>query len=223
MSNQDGRLTTTSGDPEPHGPGGEQPSLARRSGAPAWMSGYAWPPATGKVIDNPISGEHIVIRESSEQTNGELLSFDLYLPPGGHVPARHVHPIQEERFTIVEGTMRFRLGRGTILAHPGQTVVVPAGKPHWFGNAGRSISHARVEVRPALRMQEMFEETQALGRLGRIRGTHLPPLTALASVLLEFQREVAVPDVPASLVKAVLAPLAWMGRRARTMASAAGK
>ena len=61
----------------------------------------------GRVIDNPISGERIVIRESGVQTGGRLLSFDLFLPPGGHVPARHVHPIQEEQFTVVAGRMRF--------------------------------------------------------------------------------------------------------------------
>jgi hypothetical protein len=54
-----------------------------------------------RVIENPISGERIVIRESGAQTGGRLLSFDLHLPTGAHVPAGHVHPSQEERFTVV--------------------------------------------------------------------------------------------------------------------------
>ena len=73
--------------------------------------------------------------------------------------------------------------------------------------------HARVEVRPALRMEEMFEANEALGQSGHFAGTVLPRPTDLARVLLEFQREVAVPHVPALLVKAVLVPLAWLGRR----------
>lgn len=169
--------------------------------------------ATGRVITNPISGERIVIRTTAAQTNGQLLSFDLYLPPGGHVPARHVHPIQEERFTVVDGLMRFRLGRRTIIAHPGETVTVPPRTAHWFGNAGAGTAHARVEVRPALRMEEMFEANEAVGLAGRIRGTRLPRPTDLARVLLEFQREVAVPHVPAVLTRALLTPLAWLGRR----------
>src|SRR5262245_3559449 len=80
----------------------------------------------GRVIVNPISGERIVIRQSGAETGGELLSFDLYLPPGGHVPASHVHPNQEERFTVIEGLMRFRLGRQTIVARPGESVRIPA-------------------------------------------------------------------------------------------------
>jgi mannose-6-phosphate isomerase-like protein (cupin superfamily) len=169
--------------------------------------------AAGRVIENPISGERIVIRESGADTDGRLLSFDLYLPSGAHVPARHVHPAQEERFTVVRGRMRFRLGRKTIVAGPGQTIVVAPGTAHWFGNASAEVAQARVEVRPALRMQELFETTEAMGRAGRFLGTRLPRLSDLALVLLEFQRELAVPDLPASLVRALLAPLAWLARR----------
>src|SRR5216683_7217046 len=108
--------------------------------------------AGGRVIDNPISGERIVIRQSGDETDGQLLAFDLFLPPGGHVPATHAHPVQEERFTVVAGQMRFRVGRQNILASPGSTVVVKPGTAHWFGNAATTTSVARVEIRPALRM-----------------------------------------------------------------------
>lgn len=171
--------------------------------------------ATGRVIDNPVSGERIVIRVSGEETGGRLLEFDLHLPRGCHVPARHVHPEQEERFTVVSGRMRFRVGRRTVLARPGDVVRVPRGTPHWFGNAGDAVAHARVEVRPALRTQELFEATEAMARSGRLPGTRLPRPTDLAVVLLEFQRELAVPDVPAAVVRAVLTPLAWLARRRR--------
>ena len=167
----------------------------------------------GRVIDNPISGERIVIHESGVQNGGQLLAFDLFLPPGGHVPARHVHPVQEERFTVIAGRMRFRLGRRTILASPGETVLVPAGAAHWFANAGHEVSHARVEVRPALRTEELFVATEAMGRRGHFPGTRLPRPSDLAVVLLEFQRELAVPNVPSILVRALLTPLAWLGSR----------
>jgi quercetin dioxygenase-like cupin family protein len=165
------------------------------------------------VIVNPISGERIVIRQSGAQTGGELFSFDLYLPPGGHVPAGHVHPVQEERFTVIEGQMRFRIGRQTILARPGETVIVPPGKAHWFGAMDTQAAHAYVEARPALRMEEFFAENEALSLAGRLGGARLPRLTDLARILLEFRREVAVPYAPAFLVRAALTPLAWLGRR----------
>lgn len=167
----------------------------------------------GRVIENPISGERIVIRESGDANGGRLLAFDLFLPPGGHVPASHAHPFQEERFSVIAGRMRFRRGRRTVLAGPGETVIIQPGTAHWFGNPGPGTSQARVEVRPALRMEELFERTEAAGSAGRFLGTRLPRLTDLALVLLDFQRELAVPGVPAVVVRAALAPLAWLARR----------
>jgi quercetin dioxygenase-like cupin family protein len=173
------------------------------------LASPAWSMVEGRVIDNAISGERIVIRKSGAQTGGRVLAFDLFLPPGGHVPAGHVHPVQEERFTVVAGRMRFRLGRRTILASPGETVRVPPGTAHWFGNDGAEVALTRVTVRPALRMEELLHRT---GRLG-MHGTYLPRLSELALVLTEFQHELAVPNVPAFVVRVVVAPLAWLARR----------
>ncbi len=167
----------------------------------------------GEVIDNPISGERIVIRTGADETGGELLVFDLFLPPGGHVPAGHVHPAQEERFTVVAGRMRFRLGRRTIMAAPGETVVIPARAGHWFGNVGSDVSQARVEVRPALRTEEFLRASEAMAGAGHIRGTRLPRLPDLALVLSEFRREVAVPTAAGPLIGALLQPAAWFARR----------
>ena len=166
-----------------------------------------------RVIVNPASGERIVIRTGGAETGGRLLAFDLYLPPGTHVPARHVHPVQTERFAVTAGRMRFTLGRRTVLAGPGETVVVPPGVPHWFGNAGSETAQARVEVRPALRMEELLAASEGLGEPRRFLGVSVPRLSELALFMLEFQRELAVPDVPAFLVRAVLTPLARVGRR----------
>jgi quercetin dioxygenase-like cupin family protein len=168
-----------------------------------------------RVIENPVSGERIVIRQSGDQTGGRLLSFDLFLPPGAHVPAGHVHPVQEERFTVITGRLRFRIGGRTVLAGPAQTVVVPPGISHWFGNPGPEAAHALVEVRPALRTEEFFEATEAMGRAGRLIGRRLPRPSDLALLLTEFRREVAIPGVPALLARALLAPGAWLARRRR--------
>jgi len=169
--------------------------------------------ARHRVIENPVSGERIVIRETGEQNEGRLLVFDLYLPPGGHVPAGHAHPQQEETFAVIEGRMRFRLGRRTIVARQGETIVIPRGQPHWFGNDGEGVAHAQVEVRPALRMEEFFEMTEAISRAGHFPGTRLPRISDTALMLLEFRHEVAIPRVPSFLVNAVLSPLAWLARR----------
>ena len=177
------------------------------------LSGSEMFPAQARVIENSTTGERIVIRESGRSNGGALLAFDLFLPPGSHVPAGHVHPAQEERFTVLSGRMRFRLGRRSIEANAGDTVSVPAGSAHWFGNDGGELAHARVEVRPALRMEELLEATAALGQGPHLPGTLIPAPSRLAVVLLDYSRELAVPYLPAVLAKLILTPFAWLGRR----------
>ena len=101
----------------------------------------------GQVISNPVSGETIEFVKTSADTNGELLAIDLTLTPEGHVPGTHVHPEQDEQFEVKSGTMKFKLGHKTIIAVPGDTVVVPAGKRHRFTNAGSEDAHVRVEIK----------------------------------------------------------------------------
>src|SRR6266540_770800 len=50
----------------------------------------------------------------------------------GQVPGGHVHPVQQESFEVLRGTMKFRKGLRTVIAEPGDTVVVPPGAFHQF-------------------------------------------------------------------------------------------
>lgn len=168
--------------------------------------------ARSRVLENRKSGERFVIRQSAADTDGQLLEFDVLLQPGAHVPAAHAHPSQRETFTILDGRVRFRLGGDEVVVGPGECLVVPEGTSHWFGNAGDGVAAVRVEVRPALRMEELFETTvrcadQGAGLLSRcVRKLNW------ALILLDFRRELAVPNVPAWLITASLSPLAWLRR-----------
>jgi len=88
----------------------------------------------GQVMDNPVSGERFVFHQTTGDSGGELLALELVLDPHGHVPGGHVHPVQEERFEVVSGTMRFRKGLKTVVATAGDVVVVPPGTYHRFTN-----------------------------------------------------------------------------------------
>ncbi|MGH2989828.1 MAG: cupin domain-containing protein [Solirubrobacterales bacterium] len=168
---------------------------------------------TGQVIENPVSGERITFRKTAADTDGELLAIDLELSPDGHVPGMHVHPVQEERFEVTEGTMRFKMGRKKVTAKAGDVVVVPPGVRHKFENAGDGEAHARVEIRPALRMEELFETTVELAEEGRTTSKGLPKPLDLALFVGEFRREVQGAFPPAWVQHATLAPLAWIARR----------
>jgi mannose-6-phosphate isomerase-like protein (cupin superfamily) len=167
----------------------------------------------GQIIENPVSGERITFRKTAADTGGELLSFDLELSPDGHVPGKHVHPEQEERFEVVSGTMRFRMGRKTVVAEAGDVVTVPAGVAHKFANGGDDTAIVRVEVRPALRMENLLETAVALAEEGRTTSKGMPKPLDLALLVGEFEREVVGAFPPAWVQRATLAPLAWLARK----------
>jgi hypothetical protein len=109
--------------------------------------------------------------------------------------------------------MAFRMGLKRIVAGPGEVVTVPAGKVHAFKNAGDETARVRVQVRPALAMEKLFETTVALAEDGRTTSKGMPRPLDLALFVREFQREVRAPFPPAPVVRAMLAPLAWMATR----------
>jgi quercetin dioxygenase-like cupin family protein len=167
----------------------------------------------GQTIENPLSGERITFRKTAADTGGELLAFDLELTPDGHVPGMHVHPTQEERFEVVEGTMRFRKGRKKVIAKAGDVVVVPPGTAHKFANAGDETAKVRVEVRPALRMENLFETAVALAEEGRTTRKGMPKPLDLALFVREFSAEVQGAFPPVWVQRLTLAPVAWLARK----------
>jgi len=66
----------------------------------------------------------------------------------------HVHHEDDEAWYVIEGALRFRLADRELVAPAGSTVLVPAGVPHTFGNAGPAPSRYLL-VMPT-RLQEMI-------------------------------------------------------------------
>jgi quercetin dioxygenase-like cupin family protein len=168
----------------------------------------------GQTLENHTSGERITFRQTAAETDGELVAIDLELPPGARVPGGlHIHPLQQERFEVVKGTMRFRMGRKRVIAGPGEVVVVPPGQKHDFANVGDGDALVRVEVRPALKMEQLFETAVGLAEQGRTMLGGLPRPLDLALFTQEFEDEVQGAFPPRWLQRVVLAPLAWLARR----------
>jgi len=170
--------------------------------------------APGQTLENPVTGERFTFTDTAGSTDGELLAFDFALRPGGAVPIPHVHPIQTERFEVTEGQMRFKVGLRTVVAGPGDVVEVEPGVSHSFANAGDEEAKLRVEVRPALAMEEMFADVIAMARAGRMNRRGMPRnLLDLALLARTYDQEAHAPLLGVRMQRFLLAPLVWFARR----------
>src|SRR3954462_13738482 len=167
----------------------------------------------GQMVENPVTGERIVFRQTAADTAGELVAIDLSLPVGGHVPGVHIHPNQEEAFHVTSGKMKFRYGLKTIVAEAGERVVVRAGKTHSFAQYGDEPSQCRVEIRPALKMEQLFETTVRLADEGRTNKKGMPKPLDLSLLVEDFRDEVKAPSPPGPVVRALRPPRRPLARR----------
>jgi quercetin dioxygenase-like cupin family protein len=165
-------------------------------------------PAAGfRPFFNPATGEWITYTAIAEDNQGQLVRFTWRSVPGG-VITEHIHPHQEERFTIVAGEAHFTLNGRERIARAGETIVVPAGVPHSEGNPGPDEIEGIVELRPALRAKELHEAFAGLVADGKTtpRGAPRNPLQ-LGATFWHFRHESRVTSPPIWTQNLMLPPL----------------
>jgi quercetin dioxygenase-like cupin family protein len=166
----------------------------------------------GDRLENPVTGEVLVFHRTSEETNGEAVLLETIVRPHGFVAAAHVHPLQSERFEVVQGRLGLRVGDREILAGPGDVATVAPGTPHRFWNAGEGEARFLCEVRPALQFESLIETMFALAAEGKTNRRGLPNPLRLAVIAKAHFDTVRLPFPPAALQRAALAIGAPLGR-----------
>jgi mannose-6-phosphate isomerase-like protein (cupin superfamily) len=166
----------------------------------------------GDSIENPVTGERLIFRQTSRETGGEAVVIETIVKPNGFVAAAHVHASQEERFEVLRGAVGFKLGRKKLVAGPGQRVTVPAGTPHQFWNAGDDTAHFVCEIRPALQFESLIETMFALAADGKTNRKGMPNPLRLAVIAQAHFDTVQLPFPPAILQRVALALGAPLGK-----------
>ena len=80
---------------------------------------------------------------------GDRIPVSMFVtayPERGQGPDLHLHPYPET-FVVQEGVGEWTAGEETTVVEAGNVVVVPAGKPHGFKNAGDTMLRV-VSVHP---------------------------------------------------------------------------
>jgi quercetin dioxygenase-like cupin family protein len=166
----------------------------------------------GEEIYNPVQDDRIVFRKTGRETGGELLRAELFVSPRGGNPL-HVHPLQEEHFKAVSGTVGVQVGDEHRSLGEGEEVVVPPGTPHRWWNDADEEAHVLIELRPALNTETFFETLYGLARDGKTDENGVPSLLQQAVTLNGVNKgEIYLAQPPIPVQKVFLATLAPVGR-----------
>jgi quercetin dioxygenase-like cupin family protein len=167
---------------------------------------------SGDRLENPVTGEVLVFRRTSEETNGESVLVETIVRPHGFVAAAHVHPFQTERFEVLEGRVGLRIGGEEVTAGPGDVAVVAPGTSHRFWNAGDEEVRFLCEVQPALQFESLIETMFSLAAEGQTNRKGLPNPLRLAVIARAHFDTVRLPFPPAWVQRAALALGAPLGK-----------
>ena len=154
----------------------------------------------GDVLENPATGERLVFLRTAADGAGEVLEYELEFVPRGFAARNHLHPRQEERHEVLEGSLGIVVGGRKRRLGPGDVEVVPAGTPHRLFATQEGPSKARFASRPALESEVLLETLFGLARDGKANRRGLPGLLQLA-VTANAYRDVMVVTSPAPAVQ----------------------
>jgi quercetin dioxygenase-like cupin family protein len=130
----------------------------------------------GDCFEHPLTGERVTVIEHSAQL---LVLEDVWPRPGRRAP-EHVHPGMEERFTVISGVARIRVGGRERELAAGDSFAVAPGTPHIAWNPTEGEVRLRLEFRPALRWAEFVRRMFAA-----------PEPAAVRALMAEFPDEIA--------------------------------
>jgi quercetin dioxygenase-like cupin family protein len=148
---------------------------------------------------------------------GENIVVETWLEPGGALPP-HFHPRQEERWSVVDGEVRFQLGNEKRVIGPadGEMIVKP-GTKHALENRSDREVHLSCLALPALGLQSFLEESAAAAREGLFMKGGVPKNlrgARWAAAFLDRYRDDVVMTFPPQFVqRAMIAVFARSGRK----------
>jgi mannose-6-phosphate isomerase-like protein (cupin superfamily) len=166
----------------------------------------------GDSVENPVTGERILFRETSRENGGRRVLFDTAVAPDGFVAAMHYHPYQVESFSVTSGQLGMQIAHERIVLDSGREITVMNGTPHRFWNAGAEEVVFRTEIRPALQFESLLGTMFSLAEEGRTNRKGMPNPLRLAVVAEAHFDTVRLPFPPAIVQRLGLTVGSRLGR-----------
>lgn len=185
----------------------------------------AWRPGTSaseQWLVNDVLRQRIRFPVLPRSTGGTRFVIEYVYEPfaGENAIPPHFHSQLEERFEILSGQARYRIGKRDGMAVAGETVVMPAGVEHvhpWSASDEplhvRQTGVARV---PDVAGMEASIQTAitilGLGREGKLNTRGVPHLLHLSVLIAPTMPSTYIAGPPAWLQRALFVALAVVGR-----------
>jgi len=151
------------------------------------------------------------------EREGENAWVYTWMDPGGHLP-EHSHPVTEERWASLDGTVRVKLN-GTwrdLVPADGPVVVAPGDRHELRNDSGRQV-YLRCEVIPGGRLEEFLTESSWAAQEGLFNAHNLPRNLRGALWVAEFadrfRDETVMCSPPPALQRLIVPPIARLARR----------
>jgi quercetin dioxygenase-like cupin family protein len=125
------------------------------------------------VLVHP-DGSTVTCLEWNTDDQGEYLLVEHNISRNGAINGPHWHPSLTETFTIIQGTMRFRVDGKDIWAGPSERLTVTPGQVHQFWNESDGQMIMRHEIRPPGNHWQMFMLIHKLETEGKLNKKGIP-------------------------------------------------
>ncbi len=112
-------------------------------------------PEVGTELSNPVTGTCTVFLATAASTGGTHVEMRHTYPPHSPHPPLHLHPQQDEHFTVEQGRLHAVVGDGEHDLGPGDEIDVPRGTPHQMWSVSDEPTVVLWRVSPALRYDQM--------------------------------------------------------------------
>lgn len=149
-------------------------------------------PLENNIITNPYSGETIQFVNTEEK---DTLNFKWSLAKDAEMPFGHVHRVQAETFTVVNGRCVMLLGKTKKIIDEGQTFTVEPGQVHRPTNPSSKPLEVLVKVEPALSFRINVETIFGLASEHRCNKRGKPYFWHMVAIHYGYPHHYR-PDVP---------------------------
>jgi quercetin dioxygenase-like cupin family protein len=148
-----------------------------------------------EIVVNEVTKERFEYLETSKTTNGKSFKFRVTVDKGAFFPVYHLHPSQDEKFTLEKGKLRLKVNGEERFLNVGQELLIKKGTAHQWWNIADSESVMVIELTPAGPTEEFIKQLAYLASIGKCDKISLPSIFQTLAWMNKYETYLAGPPV----------------------------